>query len=136
MRWLFQLFFLERFSWLSRFVRPPFSSSVQKTKGNILYQTELESLVWFLQDQLQERVYYSVNRKGQVIIGTAGETIAQLSLHPKGDRKKLIYIAVRLEDGYAMYKAWFQLAFIGFKVRFRKPTLTLQKSWMVPTRGQ
>ena len=134
MRWLFRLFFLERLPQWSRKVRP--LQSFSQTQGDILYKSEIESLVMFLQGQLQERVYYKVDAKGRVIIGTVGETVAHISLCPKGKVKRAVYIAVRLEDGYEAHKAWFQLAFVCHVVRFRKPILTLIPAWRVGARGQ
>lgn len=135
MRWLFRVFFLERFSWPWSRARVGRSVSRLPAREEILYKTELDYLVWLLMNQLKERVYYNVDATGRAILGTVEETIAHITLHPKGNEKKRIYIMVRLEDGYEMHKAWFQLAFVCFKVRFRRSTLTLQKSWKAPSRG-
>lgn len=135
MRYLFQLFFLERFPWLASFLGQSTVTSVTYTQGEILHKAELEALVWFLQGELQEEVFYRVDLKGRVIVGTVDGIIGTISVHSKGALRRTTYIAVRLEDGYSMYQAWFQLAFVCFKVRFRKPTLTLLPVWKIPTRG-
>lgn len=127
MRWLYQLFFLGRFTW------PRFRRS--KQQGKIVYKTELNDLVKLLGSQLQETVFCNIDGNGRAIIGTASETIAYVTLLTKGNRKQYIYIVVRLQDGYEMHKAWFQLAFMAFKVRFRKPTLILKKIAALPPRG-
>jgi hypothetical protein len=142
MRWLFRVFFLERFSllwagWSSRFswiARRPTTSPREQIE--FLYKTELDYLATLLREQLQEPVFYKIDVTGRAIVGTVSETIAEITLYPKGKRKRSIYMVIRLEDNFAMYKAWFQLASLGFRVRFRPPVLTLHKSWSLPSRGR
>lgn len=135
MRWLYRLIFLEKFPWLARYLGVSTAEPMVRKQESILYKTELDCLAHFLQGQLQERVYYSVDTKGRVVIGTVEETIAHISLHLKGSPQSM-YLAVRLEDEYDKHRAWFQLAFLSFKVRFRKPTLILGKSHQLPSRGR
>ncbi len=134
MRWLFRLFFLERFSGPTRFLS--WSRTLFKSQKGVLYQTELEYLKERLQEQLQETVFCNIRKSGQVTLCTASETIASIKLYPKARRKRSIYVVVSLNDEYEMYKVWFELTFINYKMSFRKPILTLHSSWKIPSRGQ
>lgn len=134
MRWLSRLFFLERFSWPTRFLSWPLT--LFKSQEGVLYQAELEYLKERLQEQLQETVFCNIRKSGQVTLCTASETIASIKLYPKARRKRSIYVVVSLNDEYEMYKVWFELTFINYKMSFRKPILTLHSSWKIPSRGQ
>jgi hypothetical protein len=133
MRWLIR-FFIERCTWLLRFVRTLIS--VLKQKREVLYKTELDRLIRLLQNQLIEQVYYSFDQDGRAIVYTTHETIATIKVYSKGRKRGQVFVMVYLEDGYYSHKAWFQLAFLCFNVRFSKPILTLQKSWLILPREQ
>ena len=128
MNWLSRLFL-----WLG--LRTPRPIPSTREQESIIYAAELDYLALRLREQYQEPVFYRVDVSGTAVFGTVGDTIATLSIFPKGAFRKHTYIVVRLEDAHQMYKAWFQLAFIGFKVRFKKPTLRFTKAQVLPPRG-
>lgn len=97
----------------------------------MIYESEFVYLLELLVGQLLEPLSCSFeDSKNVAVIRTPDSTVARLSIHVKGWQRGQTYIRVQLGQEYKHLEAWFQLAFLGFKVRFRKPILHLRTSWM------
>jgi hypothetical protein len=120
--WLYLWFFLDKFEWPGgNFYTPPEDESESRT---LLYQSELETLLLNLRRQLPGNISIRYLPDGKGVIEEDGEVIATITAFPKADgRRSTTYIVVDLKPVHVGLRAWFQFAFIGFKVRFRKSTL-------------
>ncbi len=122
MQWLFRLFFLERFWRLASEASRPVPTLT--LEGEILYKTELGMLMVNLRRQLPGSISLRFLPDGRVVISEDDYVVATIAIFPKGDGRRIrTYVVVDLKITHIGQKAWFQLAFVGFKVRFRKSLL-------------
>ncbi len=102
----------------------------------LVYEKELGSLKDFLATVLSEEVLYTFENAGCVRVHTMNETIAYVKIFAKGGLRSQMYILIELQDYYRDLQIWFSLAFLGFKVNFKKPVLMLRHTPTAIPRGQ
>lgn len=126
MRWLFELFFLDKLARFFKSIEKPVSESVVMPKPEsdesprlkCDLEPEFERLIELLESQLLVGVRCSSKpRDRTVTIETDDGVIARISIHKKGVRT-LSYAVVRLHESHEALRAWFGFAFLGYKIGF------------------
>lgn len=109
--------------------QPPIEVRVEAWE--MLYEKEFTYLLELLVQRTLEPLLCSFEDGGKVaVIRMPDAVVARVSIHVKGQRKRQTCFAVRLGQEFKAFEAWFQLAFLGYKVSFRKPILYPRTSWI------
>ncbi|MEN9920893.1 MAG: hypothetical protein RL538_786 [Candidatus Parcubacteria bacterium] len=119
--WLYRLVFFDAITWPASSVYVSPANGVESKE--LLYQDELETLMTYLRLQLLDSVTCIFLNDAKVSIRNDEEVVATVTVLPKGSRRGDVFVLIELSSERANLKVWFQLAFLGFRVRFRKPTL-------------
>ena len=115
------------FGWLFRFrteLKPVHAEYIPLE----LCEAELNSVKILLSAALLDEIYATREEDGYgVCIHTVDEKIATIGLFPKGEARKQIFVWIEIEDQHKHLQPWFQIAFFGFKVKFKQPVFYLAK---------
>lgn len=117
LRWLHGFFFLDKLQF----------PVLGKEKIDYFFEKETNFLVERLSADYNIKITYDFDfTNNTVVIKTPTETFAVLYFRLKRNGLPINFLVVELERRFDQSRAWFQLAFVGFKVSFKRPVLLIE----------
>ena len=90
-----------------------------KSRSHLL-ERELTELHALLEEVIEKRVWYKFVHGGKVIRVWSNEgKLANIVFNSQGSLKSQVYVRIELYKAGIELKAWFQLVFLGYYVKFK-----------------